>query len=134
MEHLLSVNTLLQSAKDRLQSLAITFIGLRNAFGSISHKLLLDMLPHIKAPEEFSLYISNLYSNINISTYIYLYTKDWSTPLLKVHSGILQGDTHSPILFLLAFNPIIQFSQSDVTGRKVNTRDCVRMASHQYQK
>ena len=83
MEHLLSVNTLLQSAKDRLQSLAITFIDLRNAFGSISHKLLLDMLSHIKAPEEFSLYISSLYSNI--STYIY--TKDWSTPLLKVHTS-----------------------------------------------
>ena len=104
MEHILSVNAMIRSAKERLQSLMISFLDLRNAFAAISHKLLMDMLILVQVPIEVRSYIRNLYSGL--STFIY--TKEWSTPRMKVGRGIFQGDTLSPILFLLAFNPIIQ--------------------------
>lgn len=54
MEHILSVNALLQDARVHANDLEITFIDLRNAFGSISHQLLLDMLVHVKVPMQVS--------------------------------------------------------------------------------
>ena len=103
MEHILSVNAMIQSAKERLQSLMISFLDLCNAFAAISHKLLMDMLILVQVTIEMRSYIRYLYSGL--STFIY--TKEWSTPRMKV-----QGDTLSPILFLLAFNPIIQSIKS----------------------
>ena len=37
----------------------------------------------------------------------YVSTKEWSTPLLQIKCGVFQGDTLSPLLFLLAFNPLL---------------------------
>lgn len=48
MEHTLSVNAILQDARDNGLPLANTFVDLRNAFGSISHRLLKDMLSHVE--------------------------------------------------------------------------------------
>ena len=38
-------------------------------------------------------------------------TKLWSTPEFAITRGVFQGDTLSPMLFLLCFNPIISFIQ-----------------------
>ena len=108
LEHILSINALLQDARDCANDLAITFIDLRNALGSISHNLLLDMLAHVKTPVEVSSYIASMYSKLST----YFSTKSWKTQTLAVERGIFQGDTLSPILFLLCFNPIIKFATS----------------------
>ena len=80
MEHILSMNTLLQDARGCANDLVITFIHLRNAFGSISHNLLLDMLAHVKPPVEVSSYITSMYSKL--STYVS--TKSWKTQMIAV--------------------------------------------------
>ena len=54
MEYILSVNALLHNAKIHDLTLATTFIDLCNAFGSISHQLLFNMLSLAKVPPEVS--------------------------------------------------------------------------------
>ena len=78
--------------------------ALYSAFGSVSHKYILDILSHIKAPLQLQQYIKNLYSSLSA----YIYTKEWSTPTFPIKRGVFQGDTLSPLLFLIAFNPILQ--------------------------
>ena len=58
----------------------------------------------IKLPRELTNYISNLYSSITAS----VSTKEWRTQPFPINKGVFQGDTLSPFLFLIAFNPIIQ--------------------------
>ena len=78
--------------------------ALYSAFGSVSHKYILDILSHIKAPLQLQQYIKNLYSSLSA----YIYTKEWSTPTFPIKRVVFQGDTLSPLLFLIAFNPILQ--------------------------
>ena len=76
--------------------------------GSVSHELILDVLSHCKLPQEVISYIANLYSKLTA----YVKTKKWSTHKFKIIRGVFQGDTLSPLIFLIAFNPIIQLAQS----------------------
>ena len=82
----------------------LSFIDLKNAFGSISHAYLKDMLKLIKLPREFTDYVSSLYSSISA----HVFTKHWKTQHFSITKGVFQGDTLSPLLFLIAINPIIQ--------------------------
>lgn len=103
MEHIFAIQTILCNAKDHSLPIYMSFIDLRNAFGSVAHSYIYDMLNHIKLPIEISSYISRLYSSLSG----FVSTKDWSTPVFDIKRGVFQGDTLSPLLFLIAFNPII---------------------------
>lgn len=83
--------------------LAITFFDLENAFSSVSHKLIVDMMKHCKVPVEVTNYIASLYSKLTT----YVKTKKWTTKTFRISKGVFQGDTLSPFIFLVAFNPII---------------------------
>ena len=108
MEHIFTVSAIVQNAIQLRLPLAMTFLDLANAFGSISHDLILDMISHCRLPQEISAYILSLYSKLTA----YVKTKDWSTDKFVISRGVFQGDTLSPIIFLIAFNPIIQLAQS----------------------
>ena len=103
MEHIFSV---LEHAKSNGLPLNISFLDLRNAFGSVSHNLIFDVLNHIKIPSFIRSYIVSAYSQLSA----FVNTKSWSTPSFPITRGVFQGDTMSPIIFLLTFNPIIQFA------------------------
>ena len=104
IEHIFSIQQILCNAKQHSRPLSLTFIDLKNAFGSVSHKYILDILSHIKVPLQLQQYIKNLYSSLSA----YIHTKEWSTPTFPIKRGVFQGDTLSPLLFLIAFNPILQ--------------------------
>lgn len=50
----------------------------------------------------------SLYSNLTG----YVKTRKWSTDVFMIGKGVFQGDTLSPLIFLVAFNPIIQLAES----------------------
>ena len=58
----------------------------------------------LKLPTEFTKYMGNLKSSL----YAHIYTNDWKTQSFPINKGLFQGDMLSPLLFLIAFNPIIQ--------------------------
>ncbi len=105
MENILSVNAMIQSAKDCRQPHVVTFIDLRNALGSISHTLMLAMYFMTDPSRELIMH-QEPYS----SPETFIHTKDWITPKMQVSSGIFLGDA-TPIPFHLAFNSIIQLAK-----------------------
>ena len=56
-EHVLSLNAIIDNAKQHSLPLSMTFIDLRNAFGSAPHKLISDMLHHIHVPAQIQEYM-----------------------------------------------------------------------------
>ena len=110
MKHIFCVNSIISHAKENGLPLAMTFIDLKNAFGSVPHDLNLirDVLSAIKVPSEIQQYISNVHSQLTGS----FNTKHWSSQQFPISRGVFQGDTLSPIIFLLAFTPIINFASS----------------------
>ena len=100
MEHIFTTTSIIEHAKRNGLPVSISFLDLKNAFGSVSHKLISDILYHIKLPTSVRDYINNTYSKLQAF--------EWSTELFPITRGVFQGDTMSPIIFLLTFNPIIQ--------------------------
>ena len=106
-EHILTVNAIIDNAKEKGLPLCATFIDLRNAFGSIPHKLIHDILVYIDVPSQLVTYIDNAYLKLTAS----ISTRHWVTPTFKISRGTFQGDTLSPLLFLLCFHPILAYAE-----------------------
>jgi hypothetical protein len=115
MEHILVLQTILNNAKEHQRSLVMTLIDLKNAFGSVSHNLIFLMLEFIKMPTEICAYIKSTYSQLTAS----VSTRNWRTNTFSISQGIFQGDTLSPLVFLLVFNPIINLVKSLTSGYQI---------------
>ena len=102
IEHIMAMNAILDEAATQKRSVAITMLDLSNAFGSISHRYLSDILNHCKIPVEVTQYIEDCYSKLTA----YVKSKQWSTSLFGIRRGVFQGDPLSSTIFLLAFAPI----------------------------
>ena len=108
MEHIFAIQSILTNAKDHSLPLSMSFIDLKNAFGSVSYSYITDMLHYIKLPKEISDYIDSLYSSLSG----YVSTREWSTPVFNIKRGVFQGDTLYPLLFLILFNPSVSANPS----------------------
>ena len=84
----------------------ITFLDLKNAFGSVPHQLIFDMLRTVKVPSKIQRYVESFYSQL----FVTVTSKNWETPPIPFCRGVFQGDTMSPIVFLLAFNPLLKLA------------------------
>ena len=62
MEHIFAISAIIQNAVQNGLPLSVTFLDLKNAFGSVPHQLTYDMLAHIQLPDEVRSYISSAYS------------------------------------------------------------------------
>ena len=102
IEHVYAVQSMLVNAQEHSLPLALSFIDLRNAFGSISHAYIYDIMKFLRFPPEFTKYVRNLYSTLSA----HVSNSDWRTQSFSINRGVFQG--LSPLLFLIAFNPIIQ--------------------------
>ena len=112
IEHTFSMSAILEHARSNGLPVAITFVDLRNAFGSIAHGLIHDTLEALKVPAQVRKYIRNLYAQLKAT----IRTKQWSSPEFSVKRGVFQGDTLSPIIFLVTFSPIIQLIDTIQSG------------------
>ena len=97
IEHDLVVDEVLCDAKQHKKPLFMLLVDLKNAFGSVPHERIQWALDRFGAPTWFQQYIQNFYGSLHTQ----MQCKAWSTNYLQVHRGVLQGDTLSPLLFLL---------------------------------
>jgi len=81
----------------------MTFIDLNNAFGSVPHRYIFNMLRAVQIPNSVSAYIQSLYSQL----WAVVKCKAWCTPTIP----ICQGDIMSLIIFILAFNPLLRLAE-----------------------
>ena len=75
------------------------------AFGSLSHMLILHVLQHYHLPETIVNYIRSFYKTLRGR----VKTHDWETEIFNFLKGTFQGDPFSGTIFLITFNPLIEF-------------------------
>ena len=105
-EHIYSLSAILPDSTSIRKPAMITFLDLKNAFGSVPHQLLFDMLRAVRVPSSVLNYVESFYSQL----FVIIATRNWETLLIPFNRGVFQGDTMSPIMFLLAFNPFLQLA------------------------
>ena len=121
VEHIEVVQEVIQHARLNKKTVHITWFDLADAFGSVSHDLIPIVLAHYNTPQIIIDYIMDLYSKLEGK----VVTPDWETELFEFNKGVFQGDPYSCVIFLVVFNPIIQYikEHSDKTGYEIKTNN-----------
>lgn len=109
MEHTFTTTAIIDNGKQHGTPLAVTFLDLQNAFGSVAYSLITHILMHIRLPSGL---ISDGYSKLSTT----VNTKEWTTrppsppPPFEIKRGMFEGDTLSPVILLTVFNPLVELS------------------------
>ena len=108
IEHTFVVNELLANARQKKNTILVTFFDLADAFGSVEHNLIHHTLQRNGVPSSICDYVENLYSRLQGQ----IKGPEWLSTPFDFKRGVFQGDPLSPIIFLMVFNSIIQHLKS----------------------
>jgi hypothetical protein len=109
LDHTFVVSEIMRHARLSQKTVHLTWFDLKDAFGSVPHDLICHTLRRNNFPDEIVAYISNLYGSLQGE----VVTPNWSSKFFQFKRGVFQGDPLSPLIFLLAFNPIIDYLKSE---------------------
>ena len=105
IDHSLCLQEIIAHARQVKRTAHTTFFDISDAFGSVSHDLIKFTLERNGIPPSIVTYTNNLYRNLSG----YVQVPGWSSENFRFKKGTFQGDPFSPVLFILVFNPIIQY-------------------------
>jgi len=95
----------LKDARRRKKSLAALWLDLANAYGSVPHKLIVYALRRYQVPEDWISLVMSYYNGMWGRTSASGVSSDW----MRYERGIFAGCTISVILFVAAFNVILEY-------------------------
>ena len=104
IEHTELLSYIINHARKKQRQAIITLLDLQNAFGEVDHRLLLKVLDYHHVPVELKSLIKDYYHSYALS----IGTGNYSTELILVRKGVLQGDCLSPFLFNMVINTLIK--------------------------
>ena len=105
VEHVTVVSEAIQHAKLNHKTLHASWMDLKDAFGSVPHALIPYVMSYYHMPKTIIAYITNLYSKLEGK----VSTKNWESNTFRFLRGVFQGDPLSGIIFLIVFNPLIEY-------------------------
>ena len=117
IEHTSVLTQQIKEAKENKTDLAVLWLDLANAFGSIPHKLIEITLRTYHIPESFTELIMHYYDNFKIRFSLNNFTTSWQ----KLEIGIITGCTLSMILFAGAMNLILNSVQRTSRGQTMKS-------------
>ena len=110
LEHTGVVTQILREAREDKGDLA-------NAYGSIPHKLVEEVLKRHHVPGKISELILPYYDNFQVRISSNILISDW----LRLERGIITGCTLSATLFTLAINMIVKSAEIECRGPMMKT-------------
>lgn len=102
-ENLAILDGLIRVSKSQRKTLAVVFIDLTKAFDTVSHKHIAEVLERRGVDELIRGLIQDSYRNC----YSTIKTAYGDTRKIGIKVGVKQGDPMSPLLFNLAFDPLL---------------------------
>ena len=112
LEHTAILSQLMRDAKKDGKDLVSTWLDIKNAYGSIPHKLISIALKRAHIPEEVQELINSYYSDVSIR----FTTEEFTTEFLKLQKGIITGCTLSVILFALTMTMLVLSAHKETKG------------------
>ena len=102
-EHSFLMHSLLEDSKRRSKDLRLVWFDLKNAFGSIPHGILFEMMSRLSLPKAFISLCQNIYNN---STSRIRSSSGFTNDIPQL-MGVKQGCPLSPLLFNLAIQGML---------------------------
>ena len=97
IEHQCKLAAIINGAKQAKRSLAVPWLDIANAYGSVSHSLIQFALQRYHAPPEFCQLLKSWYTGFSAT----ISTTDWVSQAFPLEIGIVQGDPLSVVIFLM---------------------------------
>lgn len=94
----------IKQAKRKKKELFILLIDIKNAFGSIPHRIITAALNAIGVGNDYCDLISDIYSELKT----HLLTAEGLSDLVDILCGVKQGCALSSLLFILALDPLLK--------------------------
>ena len=108
VEHHCRLGEILAEARKQHKSLAVCWLDLANAYGSVHHSLIQFSLQHYHAPPKFCQTLQSLYTDLAAK----VITDQWATPPVPLNIGVFQGDPLSVVIFNTVINTLIDTLQT----------------------
>ena len=89
-------NAIIRAARRDKRSLAVAWLDIANAYGSVHYSLIQFSLRHYHTPPEFCALMQSMYTGLSAT----ITTKDWCTAPVPLEIGVYQGDPFSMAIFL----------------------------------
>lgn len=99
----LKLSTIISEVRKKKKSVAVCWLDIANAFGSVHHSLIQYSRNHYNASPEFLATIKLLYSDLPAV----VVTQDWSTSAIPLQLGVYQGDPLSVVVFNTVTNTLV---------------------------
>ena len=101
-EHQAKLAAVIKSARHRKRSLAIAWLDIANAYGSVHHSLIQYSMAHYHAPPEFCRLLQSWYTGLSAT----ISADNWCTDPVPLRVGVYQGDPLSVVIFLTVMNTL----------------------------
>jgi hypothetical protein len=123
-EHNVVMEEVIKDIKSRRKTVHIAFFDLADAFGSVPHDLIHHTLQRNFIPQPVQDYLKELYNKTRSK----VVTKTFQSNPFSFKKGVTQGDPLSPIIFILTFQPIIDFlMQNEQYGAVINGKRVITL-------
>ena len=116
----------MSDAKICSQDIYLLYVDFSSAFNTIDHDKLLCIMHDLGIPQDAIHVIADLYTDA--VTKIRLYFAETSP--VHIERGTIQGDTLSPLLFLIFIEPLLRWLQSGGRGYKYGSLSKTVHAQH----
>ena len=107
---ILAIRRIIEGVKAKNIPAILLFIDFSKAFDSIDRAKMRSIIIHYGIPEETVNAIMMLYKN----TRSMVRSPDGDTPLFNITTGVLQGDTIAPFLFIIGLDYVLRNSLKDI--------------------
>ena len=96
---------MLEDAKMHKRDLNICLLDLKSAFDTVDHNRLFAVLQALGIPDDTVCLVKDLHSNATTA----ISTNHGRTPPISLRRGTIQGDSLSPLLFILFLEPLLRW-------------------------
>ena len=112
VEHTGSLTQIIREARENKGDLAVLWLDLMNAYGSIPHKLVQLTLDRYHVPEKTRTLLQDYFDRFRMRFTVGDYTTRWQ----RLEVGIVTGCTISVILFAAAMNHVVKSAETASRG------------------
>ena len=112
-EHNFLLRTLMTDSRRRKHNLALTWLDLRDAFGSVPHYLMLSTMKRLGLSGSVLEVVGDIYSHSTIAVRT---GKESFTPAIPQNRGVKQGCPLSPILFNIVLEGLLKYLATSNAG------------------
>ena len=109
LAQILAIRRIVEESQTHHVDLVAVFVDFRKAFDSVSRKCIPKVLKAYNVPEKLVNAVCALYKDTTAS----VLTSDGPTDDFSTTSGVLQGDTLAPFLFILVLDWVLRISLPD---------------------